>query len=79
MIKGKKILLTGGGGFIGTHLCRELSKKNKVVIYDNQHRDAIHLTDLPDRPNVTFIKGDVLDPTGLAEAIVGCEIGRAHV
>jgi nucleoside-diphosphate-sugar epimerase len=74
MIKGKKILLTGGGGFIGTHLCRVLSDENEVVIYDNQHRDAIHLTDLPERPTVTFIKGDVMDAGGVEEAMAGCQM-----
>ena len=74
MIEGKKILLTGGAGFIGTHLCRELSAKNEVVIYDNQHRDAIHLTELPEKSSVTFIKGDVLDPAGIADAIAGCDM-----
>ena len=74
MIKNKKILLTGGAGFIGTHLCRVLADENEVVIYDNQHRDAIHLTDLPDHPHVTFIKGDVLDPAGVAKAMAGCQL-----
>ena len=74
MISGKKILLTGGAGFIGTHLCRVLADENEVVIYDNQHRDAIHLTDLPDHPHVTFIKGDVLDAAGVAEAMAGCQM-----
>ncbi|MDP8215690.1 MAG: NAD-dependent epimerase/dehydratase family protein [Candidatus Euphemobacter frigidus] len=74
MIKNKKILLTGGAGFIGTHLCRCLADDNEVVIYDNQHRDAIHLTDLTEHPNVTFIKGDVLDAAGLARAMVGCQM-----
>ncbi len=74
MIKNKKILLTGGAGFIGTHLCRVLADENEVVIYDNQHRDAIHLTRLPDHPNVKFIKGDVLDAAGVAEAMAGCQM-----
>jgi UDP-glucose 4-epimerase len=74
MIKNKKILLTGWAGFIGTHLCRILSDENEVVIYDNQHRDAIHLTDLPDHPKVSFIKGDVLDAPGVAEAMAGCQM-----
>ncbi len=74
MIKGKKILLTGGAGFIGTHLCRALAEKNRVTIYDNQHRDSIHLSGLPRHPNVTIIKGDVLDPDGLKKAMAGCRI-----
>ena len=31
----KKILITGGCGFIGSHLTEFLSKKNKVYIIDN--------------------------------------------
>ncbi len=72
MIENTKILLTGGAGFIGTNLCRVLADRNRVVVYDNGHRDAIHLTDLPDHPNVTVIRGDVLDPSGLKKAIAGC-------
>lgn len=73
-IQGKKILLTGGAGFIGTNLCRVLVEENELVVYDNQHRDAIHLTELPGHPHLTFIKGDVLDPEGLARAMSGCRI-----
>jgi nucleoside-diphosphate-sugar epimerase len=72
MIENTKILLTGGAGFIGTNLCRVLADRNRVVVYDNGHRDAIHLTDLPDHPNVTIIRGDVLDPEGVKKAIAGC-------
>lgn len=72
MIENTKILLTGGAGFIGTNLCRVLAERNRVVIYDNGHRDAIHLTNLPGHPNVTVIKGDVLDPAGVKKAIAGC-------
>ncbi len=74
MIENTKILLTGGAGFIGTNLCRALADRNRVVVYDNGHRDAIHLTDLPDHPNVTVIEGDVLDPEGLKKAIAGCRM-----
>jgi len=74
MIKGKKILLTGGGGFIGTNLCRALVEENELVVYDNQHRDAIHFTDLTDNPHLSFIRGDVLDQDGLARAMSGCHL-----
>ena len=30
-----KIIITGGAGFIGSHLAEKLCKKNKVIIIDN--------------------------------------------
>lgn len=74
MIQGKKILITGGGGFIGSHLCERLAIHNQVVIYDNGHRNAIRYTRLLDSPNVQAIKGDVLDTSQLRQAADGCEV-----
>ena len=34
-IKNKNILVTGGAGFVGSNLAKELNKKNKVYIIDN--------------------------------------------
>ena len=65
MIKGKKIFVTGGGGFIGSHLCEKLIENNKIVIYDNGHRNSLKMTGISDHPNLSYILGD--------------EIGRAHV
>lgn len=35
MLKNKKILVTGGAGFIGSHLCQALSEHNEVTSLDN--------------------------------------------
>src|SRR5206468_4551634 len=40
-LEGKRIFVTGGAGFIGTTLARELVDRNRVVAYDNLHRDAL--------------------------------------
>lgn len=61
MIKNKKILLTGGAGFIGTKLCSLLADENEIFIYDNLHRNSIKATNLLDHKNVQLFKGDVLD------------------
>src|SRR5688500_575094 len=74
MISDKRILLTGGAGFIGTSLARRLIDKNHVVIFDNGHRDALTGTPLENSPNVTRIKGDVLSLPALKEAIKECSI-----
>lgn len=74
MIQGKKILLTGGAGFIGTTLAGRLVDQNDIVILDNYHRNALRHTRLSDHPNVKVIRGDVTDPDAAHAAAEGCEI-----
>src|SRR5687768_504127 len=46
MIRGKTILLTGGAGFIGSTLAARLVEHNRVVVFDNGHRNSIKDTPL---------------------------------
>ena len=68
MIKGKTILLTGGAGFIGTALTERLHRDNRIIIFDNLHRDAVSSTGLLDKPNVTLVRGNVRNFDELREA-----------
>src|SRR6478672_11256412 len=70
-LEGKRIFITGGAGFIGTTLARELVDRNSVVAFDNLHRDALSGLELADHPNFELIQGDVLDAEALAEAAAG--------
>jgi nucleoside-diphosphate-sugar epimerase len=40
-IKNKRIVITGGAGFIGFHLAKKLSKNNKVFLWDNLSRGQL--------------------------------------
>ena len=59
-LKGKKILVTGGAGFIGFHLCTKLTELGAdVTIYDNLSSGKME--NVKDIPKAKFIKGDILD------------------
>src|SRR5207248_5112005 len=70
-LQGKRLLITGGAGFIGTTLARRLVDANEVVALDNLHRDALSGTDLAEHPNFTFHEGDVLDADLVRELSAG--------
>jgi nucleoside-diphosphate-sugar epimerase len=74
MIRGKQVLLTGGAGFIGTALATRLVQENRVVVFDNGHRNAMGDTALLSHPNLHYVAGDVLDAAAVSSAIEGCTL-----
>jgi UDP-glucuronate decarboxylase len=63
----KKILVTGGLGFIGSHLCDRLIKLgNYVICLDNEFTGNIkNVQHLLKNPNFEFIRHDIIDPIKL--------------
>ena len=70
-LSGKRILITGGAGFIATTLAGRLVDENRIVAVDNLHRDALTGTPLAEHPNLEFVQGDVLDGDLLKELAAG--------
>jgi dTDP-L-rhamnose 4-epimerase len=71
------ILITGGAGFIGTHLTRALlSQGKRITILDNFH-PQVHgrYQNLPEdiAPHVRLVRGDVADKDKLRDALDGTE------
>jgi nucleoside-diphosphate-sugar epimerase len=69
IITGKRIFITGGAGFIGSWFIEKVIDTNKVIVYDNGHRNALKFTGLDRHPNLVFVKGDILDRDKLVQSI----------
>lgn len=62
----KKILITGGAGFIGSHVVRRFVNSYPQYQIINLDKltyagNLLNLKDIEDKPNYKFIKGDIVD------------------
>ncbi len=74
MLNNKTIFITGGAGFIANTLIRHYIEHNKIVVYDNFHRDTLTGSGLLGHPNLSVIKGDVLDANLLIQSMQGADV-----
>lgn len=71
-LKGKNIIVTGGAGFIGSHLVDRLSPQNKVIVLDNLFSGLLSNLERS-KDQITFIRGDVLDKALLKDIVAEVE------
>jgi nucleoside-diphosphate-sugar epimerase len=71
-LRDRTILITGGSGFIASHLVEKLMDNNKIIIYDNFSRDSLKF--INKNENVRIVKGDILDSCKLAESMKNVNI-----
>lgn len=76
--KNRKVLLTGGGGFIGSHLAEELvtaGAKVKCFVHYNSRDDdgMIECLDNKIAGDLEIIRGDLLDAAGVLNAMKGID------
>ncbi|MBS7654466.1 MAG: NAD-dependent epimerase/dehydratase family protein [Halobacteria archaeon] len=71
-----KVLITGGAGFIGSHLVDALMNSNvNLCVFDNLSSGNLkNIKKWLGNSNFTFIKGDMLNPNDMLDAVYGCEV-----
>jgi NADH dehydrogenase len=62
-----KIFISGGTGFVGQHVCRELRRNGHELRLLVHHRRG------PAEDGITFIEGDISRPDSFADGVSGCD------
>jgi NAD dependent epimerase/dehydratase len=78
-LSGKKILVTGSDGFIGSHLTETLVRMGcsvRAVVYYNSFNSWGWLDESPEeiKKELDVFAGDVRDPYGMKKAMQGCDL-----
>ena len=68
----KKILITGGAGFLGSHLCDKLIENNKVICVDNLFTgNKENIKHLLKNPNFKLIEHNIIEPLFIDDEKIG--------
>lgn len=68
-----RYVITGGAGFIGSHIAERLAPGAQLVLFDNLRRNSLAGTELAAHPNVELIEGDIRDRDAVFDAVRGAD------
>lgn len=77
MLKGKRVLITGGAGLVGSHIADlvALEEPSEIIIFDNLVRGRMdNLAAAQQRAPLTFIDGDIRDAALLKSTMQGVDL-----
>lgn len=75
MIQGRKVLITGGGGFIATSLAERLAEHNEVTLFDKDfEHNAWSYARLQGHPHIRTVIGNILDREQVAHIVKSAQI-----
>src|SRR6476620_1643207 len=73
----KTVLVTGAGGFIGSHLTEQLvsrGAKTRALVHYNSSSSWGWLEASPSKDEIEVFQGDIRDPDSIQSAINGCDV-----
>ena len=75
-MENKNIVVTGGAGFLGSHVVRLLLEKNNTVIVldDFSNGKMVHLEAIKNNPRLKVVRGDITKIQDIELAFDGCQI-----
>lgn len=74
MVRDKRILITGGCGFIGTHVALRLAEHNRLTLLDIDTDNCLSLSALAGSDSIRVVRGDVRDVELIDREIADCDI-----
>lgn len=73
----RRVLITGGAGFIGTHLAESLIRRDDIhiVLFDNFRRDSLnYVPQLKEHKNISIVHGDIKEAESVSSAMAGVDL-----
>jgi NADH dehydrogenase len=70
-VNSRRVFLTGGSGFVGRTLLRELSRIDGLEVVALDRSGA--LSSQPDTPSIRIVRGDLHEPGSYAQALGSCD------
>ena len=68
-----RYVITGGAGFIGSHIAERLADSADLVLFDSLRRNSLESTDLATLPSVELVEGDIRDRDAVLNVVRGAD------
>ncbi|HEU4905877.1 MAG TPA: NAD-dependent epimerase/dehydratase family protein [Solirubrobacterales bacterium] len=68
-----RYVITGGAGFIGSHIAERLAGSAELVLFDNLRRNSLATSGIADHPDVELTEGDIRDRDAVFDAVRGAD------